>query len=941
MAAHTLNSTPVTRSSLWGIAVTVLAIIGVAVVEQLWTPPPVLPLLVLIPVTYTAFVGGIQVGIIAAAMSLLFATWRFSEPGTILDFSSPNAFRTIVFAIVTISIVIMVGWLRRRVDRANSDLRAHMVREVQIEERTRADFAIHDTRERYKALTQSAHDMIYVINRKGQLDFANQFAADQLGLTTAGMFGKQLIELFPAEIAERQSRDIARVFETGATVDGEDKSMLPAGERWLHTRMVGLKDAQGRVQAVLSISRDITDRKRGEDALRQARDELEIRVHERTAELSRANADLQREVTERQRAEAYVRESEERLQSILDNATAVVYLKDPEGKYLLINRHYEEVFHISRSDLVGKTDYEIFPRNVAAVFQANDRRVLDAGRAFEIEEVVPQDDGLHTYISLKFPIYDSRGRAYAVCGISTDISDRKKAQESLQAAKETAEKANNAKTRFVANISHEIRTPITAMLGAAELLMSSHESPAERLERSEMILRNGKHLLALVDDLLDLSRIDAGRLEIRRTETRLIDVLKDVLALSSAIRGEKSSLRFEIQIDSDAPETIFTDRTRLTQALGNLIHNALKFTTSGSVELRVAVKRESPDPRLYFSVVDTGPGISAQDLDRVFDPFVQVTTTMSRMAVAGVGLGLSLTKWIAESLGGSLTAESQIGQGSRFFLNVCSGPLDGLKWLDPGEIESLLLTPDPAIRPIHTTRLRGKVLLAEDAPDTQNVFACALRSAGAMVQCASNGAEALALASGEKFDLILMDIRMPEMDGVAAVRELRRQSYPAVVIALTASASPQEHHRFLEAGFDDVWQKPIPLSELIARAGDYLETGAVPEPTDLVSPQTTQRESLSELLAEAAESFVQSLPPRLAELESAAGGGDTARTRDILHQLVGSAGIHGFMELSRESARVLKLLKDEPDRPPEQLISHVTQLASAILQSRGIEQVRA
>ncbi|MHC4697997.1 MAG: PAS domain-containing sensor histidine kinase, partial [Planctomycetota bacterium] len=263
-----------------------------------------------------------------------------------------------------------------------------------------------------------------------------------------------------------------------------------------------------------------------------------------------------RDVTDRIQAQEALRASEQRLQGILDNTTAVIYVKDQDGSYLLANRRFEELFHVSREEILGKTDYDFFSKDRADAFRANDKRVLKECRPVEFEEVVPQDDGLHTYISLKFPLYDSQNRPYAVCGISADITERQRARQALQEAKEAAEAASRAKSTFLANVSHEIRTPIMAMLGTAEL-MSQGGTDRPTPERLDVILRSGRHLLSLVEDLLDLSRAEQGKLEIRYTVCSPFEIMADVEAVIAPLQRE-GEVDFRVFYETEIPALIHT-----------------------------------------------------------------------------------------------------------------------------------------------------------------------------------------------------------------------------------------------------------------------------------------------------------------------------------------------------------------------------------------------
>ena len=885
------------RSPLWGVVITA-ALIGVMeLLDRTLFPVPLPVAITALGVAYAAFVGGTGPGMASAALLAAYAAYRFSVPGAPFHYTARGLSRLGVAAAAPPLMVLMIGALKRRSDGVNEALRTQAALEAQIEERSRVGRDLTRERNEEQTIFHSVPAMIWFKDADNRILRANRLAAQSIGRTVEEVEGKSTFELYPDEAVKYQQDDLD-VIRSGQPKRGIiERYEVPGGERrWVRTDKIPYRDAAGNIVGVIVFAVDITAQKEAQEALQRAHDELERRVQERTEQR---------------------RLSEERLQQILDNTTAVIYVKDAEGRYLLINRRFGELFHITREQITGQTDFDVYPPEAAAALRLNDRMVLDSGAAVEFEETVPHDDGSHIYISLKFPLFDSAGRPTAVCGISTDITERKKteallrdhtaaleaANQALAAAREAAEAANRAKSRFLANISHEIRTPIMAMLGAAELLHAGEGRRAEWVDRGDMILRNGRHLLSLVDELLDVSRIEAGKLDIRLEDCSLVDILADVEAITEPLRRQ-SVPQYRIVYETPVPQRIRTDRTRLTQAVTNLVNNALKFTQTGHVWVRVRVDGDAPEPRLTIAVEDTGIGIRAADQERIFTSFTQVEP-LSRGAAAGVGLGLPIAKWIAEKLGGTLEVRSVYEQGSTFTLRIATGPLDGVAWIVPTETPRRSdATPSPS-RGRAWPPLQGRILLAEDAGDTRELIAHALTRCGIEVTKVENGRRAVDAAARETFDLILMDIRMPVMDGLSAAAELRRRGCRLPLIALTASTSERERERILSSGFDDFWAKPISLDDLVVRVAAYLRPGRGGFAPTCESGKATTTDRMAAAIAE----FVASLPTRAHAIRVAIESGDLGRARDLLHQLVGTGGIHGFMSLSHEAARLLQIVK--------------------------------
>ena len=406
----------------------------------------------------------------------------------------------------------------------------------------------------------------------------------------------------------------------------------------------------------------------------------------------------------------------------------------------------------------------------------------------------------------------------------------------LEELNQAVEEANRAKSEFLANMSHEIRTPMTAILGFSEVLHENitccticdeHESCQLRQQNKshvETIRTNGEYLIGIINDILDLSKIEAGKLEVEHIQCSPCHILSEVASLMR-VRATAKNLPLEIEYDGPIPHRIRSDPTRLRQILINLTSNAVKFTEVGKVRLVARLLgAECDDPTMQFKVVDSGIGMTEEQIDKLFKPFHQADTSTTRK-FGGTGLGLAISKRLAEKLGGDVTVRSRPGEGTTFTVTVATGSLDGVKLLDsPAEAQ---VSSDPEKNSTAPkTKLDCRVLLAEDGPDNQRLIAFLLKKAGAEVVLAENGQTAydLALAArdeGTPFDVILMDMQMPVMDGYDATEKLRKARYTGPIIALTAHAMSADRGKCLNAGCDDYMAKPIDHKKLISLVAQY------------------------------------------------------------------------------------------------------------------------
>ena len=418
------------------------------------------------------------------------------------------------------------------------------------------------------------------------------------------------------------------------------------------------------------------------------------------------------------------------------------------------------------------------------------------------------------------PIFDSAHNVSQVIEYCLDITERKQAEERLREAKQQAEAANIAKSQFLANMSHEIRTPMSVITGFADLL-HSEEDPDEQKIYVDLIQKAGKSLLRIIDEILDVSRIEAGKLEIKIEDCSLDKLVSGIEVMMQPLATEEG-LQFDVFRCGKLPDTIQTDSGRLRQCLINLIGNAIKFTERGHVHLKVSADHMQPTPCLRFDVEDTGIGIPQDKHVAVFDTFSQADGSHTRQ-YGGTGLGLTITKQLAQLLGGDLSFTSEEGKGSVFSLVIPAGVDAELSVLSGEGVQ----TKEAATKSVITDNLQfsGKVLVAEDSKSNQILVEKILQLYGLEVVIADNGKEAVEKTLQGSFDLILMDIQMPGLTGIEATKKLREEGITTPIVALTAYAMPEDRANCMAAGCDDYISKPIDQNELRRVLNKYVPVG--------------------------------------------------------------------------------------------------------------------
>ena len=511
------------------------------------------------------------------------------------------------------------------------------------------------------------------------------------------------------------------------------------------------------------------------------------------------------DVTDLKQREAKALAAQGFLDSVVENVPAIMVVKDGDtGRFLLANRFAEEAMGVSRNELIGKTDRDLFPEDQARYFMDYDRKVVASDEVWTIEEE-PLDtphNGRRWLQTRKvaIPFADGCRHLLTIC---QDITERKESAAALAEALQRAEAASVAKSEFLANMSHEIRTPLNGVIGMAEVMSRTALADDQR-EMMETIINSGRTLNRLLSDILDLSKVESGQLALAPETLDLVDTISSAVSVFEAVASEKG-IDFEVTFADDFAAHVLADGLRIRQIVANLTSNAVKFTTRGSVRIHAATTAAQDDMvALTVSVSDTGEGFDAEVGDSLFERFQQADGSVTRK-FGGTGLGLPIARQFARLMGGDISWQSQKGAGATFSFRAL---------LPVAEIAAAA----PPAAEAATLDRRLRILLAEDHPVNQKVILLMLGD-DAEVTVAPDGQAALEAFDAAAFDVILMDSQMPVMDGLAATRAIREREQGlggqrTPIISLTANAMPHQIAASLEAGADLHLAKPVSMEAL-------------------------------------------------------------------------------------------------------------------------------
>ena len=621
------------------------------------------------------------------------------------------------------------------------------------------------------ALLQSSPDSIYFKDAESRFIRVSKSMLDRFNVCEfSEVIGKTDADFYSEDHAAATRRDEQEIMQSGQPIVGRiEREIWPDGNvTWVTLTKLPLQDEHGEVIGTFGISRDITPTITAEQALARERDLL---------------------------------------RALIDNMPDLIFVKDTDGRFITVNKSLLPVLNVKGvEDVVGKTDFDFSPPELAAHYQEDDLNVLRSGKELiNREEGTVHSDGSEGWLlTTKVPVRDANGEVVGLVGIGRDITKRKRAELELLEAKEQADAANRAKSDFLANVSHEIRTPLNAIIGMTELLLDTPLNSTQR-EYMQLVNISGDALLQQISDVLDFSKIEAGKLELDPTVFEVRESLGDTLK-SLGLRAHAKHLELAYRIEEEVPHFVEGDVGRLRQVIVNLVGNAIKFTEQGEVVMRATRELIDDDEvTLRFSVSDTGVGIAADKRDAIFDEFVQADTSTTR-SFGGTGLGLAIASRLVKLMGGRIWLESEGGRGSTFFFTACFCVADEAFHEE---------RPSPAVVG------NSRVLVVDDNATNRRIVEEMLLNWGAIPTTVSNAQQAIEILRVERekntpFHLLLTDVNMPQHDGFMLSEWIRDDDSLAdlPIIMLTSDGRPEAIQRRDELGISASLIKPIKQSEL-------------------------------------------------------------------------------------------------------------------------------
>ena len=747
--------------------------------------------------------------------------------------------------------------------------------------------ALGESERRFRTIADASPMLLWISDEAGNRTFFNQGWCEFTGLSREDSIADHWIKTIHPDDREVYQRKWEETSQQKIRLQQEFRLRHCSGTyRWVLEQAMPMFSSSGRLEGYVSSCVDLSSRM--------------------TDELQYQN-------------------NEARFRAISEAAPLGIFVTDSDGNYIYTNHQFQKI--------TGQSAEESFGSGWQRALESEDRERVAASwysatrTAKPFEEVYRfrKPDGGVAWASVKAAAINSTDTVSGWVGTVEEITARLKADAELVEAKQSAEAAMNAKSQFIANMSHEIRTPLTAIIGFAEALRDDRNHAPDQLHCLDVILNNGKHLLDIINGILDLSKIDAGALTIERTSFSLIELIEEVHMMFAPRIAEKA-LSFSVKYEWPLPSTIVSDPLRLKQVLINLLSNAIKFSDKGWIELKVRYNNKRK--RLVFTIADSGIGIAPEQLDNLFKPFSQANESITRQ-FGGTGLGLNISAHLVHALGGIIEVSSEPSKGSTFTFFI-TPEFDGApQFLTelPGEATS------PTPRNTTQLKLSGRVLFADDALDNRRLVDHLLRKAGVEAVLVEDGQQAIDTALTDEFDLILLDVQMPNVDGLSAARALRHAGIRTPIVSLSAGAMTSDVLKAIEAGCSMHLAKPFSKESFMEMLQKFLslEEHHQGSAHAVLSSKFSDDAEMNQLVIE----FIDLLPPRLVDLTTACASLDWDTIEAKAHQLRGSAGLYGYKELFELSEKLEIEAKTSRD-DPSPLLAQITSLIERIIAGREI-----